>query len=533
MTAGGGTQVVERPSQPLARGNARTPTWVFVLRWVLIAAAVGVIFYAAQQLIEAGSWVGVVICAAIAMAILVVYSTRRHVPLKYLLPGLILLLGLQVWPVVYTVATAFTNYGYGHAISKDEAIGAIIANSVQEVPGSPRYAMSVAVTAGSDPATGELHLLLTDPKNGDLFVGTSQGLDKLDPAGVTKSSTGKILTAPGFTVLNAKQVNERKDFQTIAVPTEGGGIKPIGLSQAFEGKATMSYDAASGVMTDTATGQRYIAKDGSFVPENGQGDALPQGWKINVGLSNFTKILTDSTIRTGFFKIFLWNICFALLSVLTTFLLGMMLAILFNDPRLKGKPVYRSLLILPYALPGFVTALVWANMFNQDYGLINHLLGLHIDWLGNAWAGRAAILIANLWLGFPYMFIVCTGALQSIPADVYEAAKIDRATPFQTLRKITMPLLLVAVGPLLIASFAFNFNNFGLIFLLTGGGPFEAGNTSIGGTDLLITYAYRLAFSGSSPNYGLAASVSILIFILVALLSMVGFKKSAALEDTR
>ena len=139
-------------------------------------------------------------------------------------------------------------------------------------------------------------------------------------------------------------------------------------------------------------------------------------------------------------------------------------------------------------------------MFNQDFGLINSYTGLNVDWLGNPWAAKAAILVTNLWLGFPYMFIVCTGALQSIPGDVREAARIDGASAFRMLRSIIMPLLLVAVGPLLIASFAFNFNNFTLIFLLTGGGPFDAGNTSIGSSDLLITYAYRLAFSGTHPE---------------------------------
>ena len=194
----------------------------------------------------------------------------------------------------------------------------------------------------------------------------------------------------------------------------------------------------------------------------------------------------------------------------------MLLALLLNDPRLKGKAIYRSLLILPYALPTFITALVWKSMYNQDFGLINSYTGLNVDWLGNPWAAKAAILLTNLWLGFPYMFIVCTGALQSIPGDVREAARIDGANAFRMLRSIIMPLLLVAVGPLLIASFAFNFNNFTLIFLLTGGGPFDAGNTSIGSSDLLITYAYRLAFSGTTPNYGFAAAVSIFIFIIVA-----------------
>jgi arabinogalactan oligomer/maltooligosaccharide transport system permease protein len=188
-------------------------------------------------------------------------------------------------------------------------------------------------------------------------------------------------------------------------------------------------------------------------------------------------------------------------------------------------------LILPYAIPGFVTALVWASMFNQDYGLINKMLNLNVDWLGDPWAAKVAILVTNLWLGFPYMFIVCTGALQSIPGDVLEAAKIDGASAFRTVRSVVMPLLLIAVGPLLIASFAYNFNNFTLIFLLTGGGPFEAANTSIGSTDLLITYAYRLAFSGVNPNYGLAATISIFIFFIVAVLSYQGFRSSKALED--
>jgi len=170
-------------------------------------------------------------------------------------------------------------------------------------------------------------------------------------------------------------------------------------------------------------------------------------------------------------------------------------------------------------------------MFNQDFGLINQLTHLDVDWLGNPWAAKAAILITNLWLGFPYTFIVCTGALQSIPGDVLEAAKIDGASALRTMRSIIMPLLMVAIGPLMIASFAFNFNNFGLIYLLTLGGPFESENSSIGSTDLLITYAYRLAFSGVKPNYGLAATVSIFIFAIVALITYQGFRRTKSLEE--
>lgn len=505
--------------------------WAAPLKWTLLALVVLLALYVIQILIERDLWLAVVGVAFAAMAVLVVYSSRRMIPLKYLLPGLLLLVTLQVWPIVYTVATAFTNYGDGHAISKQASIDAIVANSVRETQGAPRYRMSVAVPEGSDAQSGELALLLTDPE-GKSFAGTKDGLEELSGDDVTALPNGKITAASGYTVLNARQVNARADLKEFAVPTEaGGGIKPIGLSEAFEGRPSVSYDAAADKLTDSATGKTYVARDATWVPEDGQGEAFPQGWKENVGFKNFTRVLTDPTLRSGFLGIFVWNMAFAILSVLSTFLLGMLIALLFNDPKLKGKAIYRSVLILPYALPGFITALIWASMFNQEFGLINDLTGLNIDWLGNAFAAKVAILITNLWLGFPYTFIVCTGALQSIPGDVREAAKIDGASAFRTLRSIIMPLLLVAVGPLLIASFAFNFNNFGLIFLLTGGGPFTSGNASIGSSDLLITYAYRLAFSGTTPNYGFAAAVSVFIFVLVALMSYAGFRRTKQLEE--
>jgi arabinogalactan oligomer/maltooligosaccharide transport system permease protein len=429
------------------------------------------------------------------------------------------------------VATAFTNYGDGHLISKQESVDAIVANSVREVEGSERYRLSVAVPEGSDVQTGELTFLLTDAQ-GQSFVGTKEGLDELTAEGVEKAANGKITKAAGYIVLNARQVNARADIREFAVPTEGGGgIKPVGLSEAFEGRPTVSYDERADKLTDSATGKTYIARDANWVPEDGQGDPFPQGWKENVGFANFTRVLTDDTLRGGFLSIFVWNFAFALISVASTFVLGMLIALLFNDPKLKGKAIYRSLLILPYALPGFVTALVWASMFNQDFGLINDLTRLNVDWLGDPWAAKAAILITNLWLGFPYTFIVCTGALQSIPGDVREAARIDGAGPLRTLSSIIMPLLLVAVGPLLIASFAFNFNNFGLIFLMTQGGPFTSGNATIGSTDLLITYAFRLAFSGTTPSYGFAAAISVFIFFIVATMSYAGFRRTKQLEE--
>ncbi|MBB2892772.1 ABC transporter permease subunit [Flexivirga oryzae] len=507
-----------------------TPWWAHVAKWGLIVLGVVLAFYVATKLADAGHTLAVIGVAFVAMCGLLVYGTRRAVPAKYLFFGVVLLVGLQVWPIVYTAATSLTNYGQGHLASKEDATRQDIAYSVQQVAGSPTYTLSVAVKAGQDINTGDLYFLLTDEK-GQTYVGDKSGLKPLAKDTVTVQA-GKIVKADGYTTLNLLQANKRKDLGQFAVPTkDGGGIKASGFAAAYEGKPTLVWDKKADTITDTSTKQVYVAKDAQWVPKSGEGQPLPVGWKENVGLDNFKTIFTDDTIRGGFLKIFIWNVAFAALSVLTTFVFGMLLALLLNDARIRGRGIYRSLLILPYAVPVFVSALVWGSMFNQQFGLINNLTHLDIDWMGSAWGARAAILITNLWLGFPYMFIVCTGALQSLPGDVLEAAKIDGASAWRTLRSVTGPLLLVAVGPLLIASFAFNFNNFGLIQLLTQGGPFNSGNASIGSSDLLITYAYRLALGGTTPNYGLAGAVAIIIFALVALMSFPGFLRSKQLEE--
>ena len=120
--------------------------------------------------------------------------------------------------------------------------------------------------------------------------------------------------------------------------------------------------------------------------------------------------------------------------------------------------------------------LVWRDMFNADFGVINNLTGVHINWFGDVWTARFAILLTQFWLGYPYMFLVCLGALQSIPHDMTEAAAVDGARPFQAFRAVVFPLLLIAVAPLLISSFAYNFNNFNVVQLTTGGAPFPPDN---------------------------------------------------------
>jgi arabinogalactan oligomer/maltooligosaccharide transport system permease protein len=500
------------------------------LKIAALALLAAVAIWAALPLIRTENWIGLAILVAVTLLGFYVYLSPRTIPLKYLLPGTLFLLVFQILPVGYTVATAFTNFSDGHRASKDEAITAIEAASVQQIPGSAVYTLTIATDG--DATTGDIVYLLSDPATDQAYVGTANGLQELPAGDVEQTATGKITAADGYTVLDVEQIGTRQeDLAAFSVPTDAGAIRGQGLSQAFEGAPQQTYDTGCDCITDAATGQTWTAdeRNGSFV--NPDGDALAQGWKVGVGLRNFGNVLTNDTIRGSFIRIVVWNFAFAFLTVVITFGLGMLVALALNNPLLKGKTIYRSLIILPYAMPAVAMYLVWRNMFNTDFGLINRMLGTHLNWFGNTASSMVAVLLVQLWLGYNYMFLVITGALQSIPADLTEAAGVDGAKPSYAFRTITFPLLLVSLAPLLISSFAFNFNNFAAIYLVTQGGPFTPDNPSAGGTDLLITYTYRLAFGGSGADYGFAAAISVFIFLIVGVFSIVGFRQTRALEE--
>ena len=201
---------------------------------------------------------------------------------------------------------------------------------------------------------------------------------------------------------------------------------------------------------------------------------------------------------------------------------------------MRGQRVYRSLLIVPYAVPAFLSILVWAGLLNDDFGAINAVIGVNVPWLFDPFWAKISCLLVNLWLGVPYMFLVSTGALQAIPSELQEAARIDGARNWQVFRLVNLPLLLVALTPLLVASFAYNFNNFGAIFLLTGGGPAMEGSNVAGATDILISYTYKIAFAaGKGNDFGLASAISIIIFLIVGTISGISFARSKALREER
>jgi arabinogalactan oligomer/maltooligosaccharide transport system permease protein len=190
--------------------------------------------------------------------------------------------------------------------------------------------------------------------------------------------------------------------------------------------------------------------------------------------------------------------------------IGLALALLLNQKGLRLKGVYRALLIIPWAIPNYITALIWKGMFNHQYGMINGIfegLGLtSVNWMGSFWGAMTANVATNTWLGFPFMMVVTLGALQSIPTDLYEAARIAGASRWVQFKEITLPLLKPALLPAIILGSVWTFNMFNIIYLVSGGQP-------VGATDILITEAYRWAFE--QDRYGYAAAYSLVIFFIL------------------
>ena len=399
-------------------------------------------------------------------------------------------------------------------------------------------------TASTEPSPGtdettDMDLGLTEPEGGwpPTYIGTENGLDPVPPGDVQRDEFGTVIGVTGYaTIPDSDYAALDATFSAIAIPGPNGGvIVPQGFSTAIELTPVVTYDAATDTFTNVQTGVVYTDNGrGSFADPNNPDDELLPGWRTGVGWSNFTAIVTNPDVTGPFFYVFIWTFVYAFLTVLLTFAIGLTLAIALNKPGMRGQRIYRSLLIIPYAVPAFLSVLVFAGLLNDDFGAINTTLGINIPWLFDPFWAKVSCLIVNLWLGVPYMFLVSTGALQAIPSELQEAARIDGARNFQIFRLVNLPLLLVALTPLLVASFAFNFNNFNNIWLLTGGGPAMDGSSVAGATDILISYTYKIAFSaGKGNDFGLASAISIIIFLIVGTISAITFARSKALREER
>lgn len=261
-----------------------------------------------------------------------------------------------------------------------------------------------------------------------------------------------------------------------------------------------------------------------------------------VGFSNFINLFSgsdsgDYRFSYTFFNILLWTLVWAVLATFLNYFLGMILAMVINKKGIKFKKVWRTCFVLSIAMPQFVSLLTW-NQFLSVSGMVELVFKQfgwmasteHITILDQAYSARIAVILINIWIGVPYTILTTTGILMNIPADLYESAQIDGASPITRYFKITLPYILFVTGPYLITQFVGNINNFNVIYFLTGGAPYNDANYLYAGqTDLLVTWLYKLTVN--EQNYSYASVIGIMIFTICAVFSLIAYKNSSAMKD--
>lgn len=456
------------------------------------------------------------------------FMTKGAFPLKFLAVGLIFFSIFVVTPTGYTILMSTFNFKTGNEIAKAAALTEIINNGIVSDAEGTAYDLFLGKTSN-----GKYAGILENQISREVLYADESGVRPAKEAEISRDISGFITGADGIKALTDEEfANEDSIITVLRFPLgDGSFATPQGSDVAARLIQNVFYDPATDQLEDRELGIIYIDNgNGNFVAQDDQTLRLDPGWRTFSGVDNFRSLLFDERLRDPFIKVFIWTIAFAFLSVGTTFAVGMALALALEAP-IKFRRFYRGFLILPYAIPSFMSILIWRGLFNKEYGAINSLLGLNIDWFDSPWLAKFAVILVNLWLGFPYMYLIGSGALQSIPKELDEAASIDGASEKQTFYTIKLPLLMQILGPLLIASFAFNFNNFNIIYLLTGGGPTNAVEGEVAGaTDILISYAYKTAFGSNIQDLGLSSAISMVMFVIVGSLSMYTLKKSKVME---
>ncbi len=257
------------------------------------------------------------------------------------------------------------------------------------------------------------------------------------------------------------------------------------------------------------------------------------GW---VGLSNFNQLFNfgKGGLGLAFGEILSWTLMWAFFATFTNYFLGMFVAIMINKKGIKFKKVWRTVLVMTIAIPQFVSLLYVSKLFDSA-GIIGKLLGqvpfisdyLSTNHFISLWdsptMAKVMLIVINIWVGIPYIMLQATGILMNIPQDLYESSRVDGASAWQQYTRITLPYMMFVMGPYLLTSFVGNLNNFNVIYLLTNGNPIKgvAGGVSVGHTDLLITWLYKITLNGAEPQYFMASVIGILVFLVVAILSLI------------
>ena len=281
----------------------------------------------------------------------------------------------------------------------------------------------------------------------------------------------------------------------------------------------------------------------AFTNYDGAHDGFNNNLFSWMGLANFRTMLTWNSGGTNyaatFGEVLTWTLIWAFFATFTNYFLGMFVAMMINKRGIRLKKLWRTILVMTIAIPQFISLLYVSKMFTKN-GIVNGLL-LDLGWIKSAlpfwedptWA-RITVIGINIWIGIPYLMLIATGILMNIPADLYESARIDGANAWQQYRKITLPYMLFITGPYLLTSFIGNMNNFNVIYLLTGGAPTNitasSAAGSVGYTDLLITWLFKIT-TGAESQYYLASVVGILVFVVVAFISLIVYNFMPSIQN--
>lgn len=517
---------------PDGKSPAIKPIFPTIVSLILLLAGDAAVGWFISRLLSLGYFPFAIAIFVIALFANFILLYRKAYPVRWMIMGLVLMAMFTIYPIIFTIWVSFTNYGEGHLVTKEQSHDQIL--NMKYLPESGKSYSWTAFRSDS----GEYALWLIDTEgNGYLaFPGVPLSQPAAGEAGIsTFDDQGIPVSIEGYQKLNAIVAATNKDLPDILFGDPAKTIQVRSPKEAAELLPLYLYDPELDAMISQQTGVVYQNIRGTY--SSPTGEPIRPGFSAPIGIENFRAFFTSPALRGPILRITIWNFAFAFLSLLLNFGLGLAIAILYNEKNFPLKKLIRTLLIIPYTVPALITIIIWRGMLNSEMGVINDILRSLFNWapawFTNEWWAKVAILIVNLWLSYPYFMLICSGALQSISEDYYNAAEVDGANSWQRFTKITLPLLLVAVGPLLVASFTFNFNNFNLIYLFNAGGPPMAGTpTPAGHTDILISYVYNLAFTASRGiDYGFASAITIIIFIIVGAITLFQFRYTRMWEE--
>lgn len=463
--------------------------------------------------------------SALALALLLVaalalwvYTSARTQALRYLFPGVAAALVFVVFPMLYTVQIGFTNSS-SHNLLDFERVRRQHLEETFIDPDAASYALSLY-------ASGAQFAIALRDDAGAVLLSPPLSLAPAPGETVPLRAAAAVPSDWGEPLSLKEVIAHQSVLKALALQPPQGEPLRMATLRSFAPVQQLYRSEGGEVLRNLRTGQIMQPNFSSGFYETAAGERVLPGFKVYVGLEHYRRIFTDPRFSEPFVRIFGWTVAFAGLTVLFTAALGVVLAVLLTWENLRFRGAFRFALFLPYAVPGFISILIFRGLFNQNLGEINLILhalfGIKPAWFSDPVLAKAMLLIVNTWLGFPYVMIVGIGLIKSIPADLYEASAVAGAGPLTNFFRITLPLILPPLAPLLISSFAFNFNNFVLIALLTGGRPDYLGTAvPAGTTDILVSYTFRIAFQDSGQQFGLASAISTVIFVIVALITLV------------